>query len=276
MILCFAVLGVVLKLAAARGVNVIEMIFYRNLITFPLALVWVQAGPGLASLRTKRPLAHLTRTAVGLIGMLLNFLALLMLPLPEATAIGFTAPLFATVLSALFLREHVGLRRVSALLVGMVGMLLIVQPGNFHLPPLSLAVGVASAVGVAIVTITVRELGTTELPGTTVVWFSLSATVAMGLLMPYFGARHDLIAWSLIACIGLLGCLTQLLQASSLRLAPISVLVPFDYTQLLWAAGLTWLVWSTLPGMATVLGGLLIALSGIYTVMREQYLRNRG
>ena len=122
------------KLASTRGVHVVESLFYRQIGSALCAIGLVAAGPGFASLRTKRVGAHVGRMALGLVAMALNFLAMILLPLAEATAIGFTVPIFSTVLAALLLAEPTGRWRWGAVAAGFVGVLLIVQPGSGEVP----------------------------------------------------------------------------------------------------------------------------------------------
>lgn len=273
MVAIFAVMATLIKLAATRGVGVIEIVFYRNLFSLPVILVSLLAGRGLASVRTRRPGAHLIRAVIGLTSMLLTFQALTMLPLVEATTIGFTAPLFATMLSALLLREAIGGRRWAAVAVGFIGVLVIARPGNFDLPLAGVAVALVGAVTVSAVTITIRQIGATEAAATTVFWFALAGVVATGLAMPFFARPHDAATWLLLVLVGTTGAIAQLLQTYSLRIASVSVLAPFDYSQLVWALALAWLVWGAAPSWSTIVGGLLIAASGLYTALREHRLR---
>jgi drug/metabolite transporter (DMT)-like permease len=263
------------KLAAERGVSTLELIFYRNLFSMPVILLWVACGPGFAIIRTKRPLAHLSRAGIGLISMFLNFQALVMLPLAEATTIGFAAPLFATILSVVLLGEAVGRHRWAAVAVGFIGVVIVMQPGTSSLPPDGLLVAIFSALGVAAVVITIRQIGTTEHPATIVFWFNVASLAVVSIPMPVVAQAHDPEVWGVLAIMGILGGTAQIAMTSSLRHAPVAVLAPFDYLQLLWASAIGWLLWSKSPSLATLAGGILIAASGIYTGYREHRLHRR-
>ena len=112
-----AVMLAAIKLAGQRGVHIMESLFYRQFLSLPLILGWLWMGPGLMSVRTGRIGAHGVRTMVGMIGMVLNFLSVTLLPLAEATTIGFTVPIFATILSALVMKEVTGIHRWGAVVV---------------------------------------------------------------------------------------------------------------------------------------------------------------
>lgn len=269
---CFSLMAALVKLASDRGVMPLEILFYRNALALPVVLGVVLFGPGIASVATTRPMAHLSRSVIGMVSMFLTFQALAMLPLAEATTIGFTAPLFATLLSAVLLGERVHRHRGAAIAVGFAGVLIVMQPGGHHVPAAGAAVALLAAFAVGIVTITVRQIGMTEPATTTVFWFTVGGTVATSLLLPFVAQAHDGATWGILLGMGLLGGAAQILMTASLRNAPIALLAPFDYLQLAWSILLGWLLWSTAPGRATFVGAALIVASGLYTVYRERRL----
>ena len=268
------VMFAIVKLLDARGVSLLESLFYRQALALPLVLGWIAAGPGFASVRTKRPAAHLIRTVLGMAGMALNFLTFMLLPLAEATVLLFTVPIFATVLSATVLKERVGVHRWLAVLLGFLGVLLVVQPGGGSVLPLNgVLVGLCAAVVVSGVSITLRQIGRTEGAATTVFWFTIVSAVPLGIAMLFVGEAHDARTFGMLLGLGLAGGLAQLALTASLRLAPVSVVLPMDYSNLLWSALIGWLVFSTLPSRSLWLGAPLIIASGLYIVYREHRLR---
>jgi drug/metabolite transporter (DMT)-like permease len=268
----FAFMAAMIKLGHEAGVSLPEMVFYRFAFGLPPLLAWIALTRNYGVWRTKRPLAHLGRGAIGLGTMVLAFAALAFLPLAEATTIGFVAPLFSVMLSALILGERVGRYRWSAVAVGFVGVLIVMQPSGSNLPPLGLGLALLSALGVAGVTITIRQIGRTESTPTTVLWFTIFSMVLSGMLLPFYGAAHDGLTWAILIALGLFGGLGQLFLTSSLRFAPVPVVVPFDYAQLLWAVFLGWLLWDTHPAATTWIGAAVIVASGLYTLYREHKL----
>lgn len=263
----------IVKLAAARGVTLFESLFYRQALALPLVIGVVAAGPGLRSVKTQRPWAHVWRTVLGMTGMALNFLTYLLLPLAEATVLLFTVPIFATILSALVLKEPVGRHRWSAVTLGFIGVLIVVRPGGGGLAAQGVAIGLAAAVVVSGVSITLRQIGRTESASTTVFWFTVLSAVPFGLAMPFLGKVHDPETFGLLLALGLFGGLAQLALTASLRLAPVSVVLPMDYSSLIWSALIGWLVFSTVPSAHLWLGAPLIIASGLYIVYREHKLR---
>jgi len=265
-------MGALLKLASMEGLNAPELVFYRSLFSLPVVLFWVLKRESLESLKPNRPLAHVWRSCLGLLSMGLTFQALILLPLADATAINFTAPIFATILSFLILREDVGLHRWGAVVLGFVGVLIVARPGGSSLPILGIAIALIGAVGQAGVTTTLRHLQRSENVAAIVFWFAIAGIVVGGLLMPFFGRLHGLTALALVVAGGLAGGVGQLLMTSSLR-APVSVVSPFDYLQIVAATIYGWLLFSDVPSLHTILGAALIAGSGIYTALREHRRR---
>ncbi len=261
------------KWAATRGVHVVESLFYRQIGSAICASAWVAMGPGFASLLTKRVWAHVTRMGVGLTAMYLNFLAMTLLPLAEATAIGFTVPIFSVVLAALVLSEPTGRWRWGAVLVGFLGVIVVVQPGDGHVPMMGGAVALFAALLTAAVTIVIRRLGATEAAATTVFWFAVSSLVPLALLMPWFGTAHDGATWAIIAGLSLAGGLAQLTLTGALRLAPVALVMPMDYTSLVWATILGILLFGQLPSHWTWIGAPVIIASGLVILWREHRLR---
>ncbi len=268
----FAFMAAAIKLGHETGIHLVELAFYRFVFGLPPLIVWMALTGNFGAWRTQRPILHISRGFLGLGTMVVAFSALAYLPLAEATTIGFVAPLFSVLLSALILGEQVGRYRWTAVAIGFLGVLIVMQPGGGALSPFGLTLALLAALGVASVTITIRAMGRTESAPTTVLWFTGFAIVAIGAFMPFFARAHDAREWAILGAIGLAGGVGQLFLTSSLRAAPVSVVVPFDYTQLLWAVLLGWLLWDTRPPAATWIGAAIIIASGLYTLYREHRL----
>jgi drug/metabolite transporter (DMT)-like permease len=272
-VLALAVMFAAAKLAEARSANLGEIVFWRQAIAAPLVLGWVLANGGVGTLRTTRPVAHVRRMMIGLTGMIFNFWAVLLLPLAEATTFGFTVPIFATILSAIVLKEVTGAHRWGAVIVGFVGVLIVLQPGGHHVPLAGALVALTGAVMTATVTILIRDLGRTEPAPTIVFWFTVTSLVPLGIAFPFFAQGHDTATWALLIVMGIAGGIGQLALTGALKLAPVSVVVPMDYTSLIWATAFGWLLFDALPAPLTWLGAPIIVASGLYIVWREHRLR---
>jgi drug/metabolite transporter (DMT)-like permease len=274
--LLLAIMFALVKLASTRGVNLVETLFYRQCGSALCAIGLVAAGPGFRSLHSKRVGAHVGRMALGMAAMALNFAAMIMLPLAEATVIGFSVPIFSTILAAFVLGEPTGKWRWGAVAAGFVGVLLIVQPGTGEVPLFAASVALVAALLTASVTIVIRRLGATERASTTVFWFAASSLVPFGLLMLWFAQAHDPLTWAILGGLALAGGLAQLTLTGSLRLAPVALVMPMDYTSLLWAVLLGAWIFAELPTPWIWVGAPIIIASGLVIVWRERRLARQA
>jgi drug/metabolite transporter (DMT)-like permease len=270
----FSTMGAMLKLASTQGLNAPELVFYRSLFSLPVVLLWVLKRENLAVLRPNNPLAHVWRSALGLTSMGLTFQALILLPLAEATAINFTAPIFATILSFFILREDVGTHRWAAVAVGFVGVLIVARPGGSAIPAIGVTIALIAAVSQAGVTTTLRQIQRSENISAIVFWFAVAGIMVGGLLIPFFGRWHGAEALAFVMIGGIAGGSGQLFMTASLR-APISAVAPFDYLQIVGATIYGWLLFSDVPTMNMIAGAGLIAASGLYIAWREHRRRVR-
>jgi drug/metabolite transporter (DMT)-like permease len=272
MVLLAAMMALI-KIADARQVHIVETLFYRQLAAVPLSFAWITLTLGPRGIATARFPAHARRTVLGLIGMVFNFSAVIMLPLAEATAIGFSMPIFATLLAALLLREQVGIHRWSAVLVGFVGVIVIARPDAAHLAQPGFIIAILGAIMTALVSIALRDLGRSEPAPVVVFWFSALSLLPLALLMLWFGRWHDPLTWAVLAGMGLSGGLAQLCLTASLRYGPVSMVLAMDYSQIVWATLVGWLLFSTWPEPTSWIGAILIVASGLYIGWREHVRR---
>jgi drug/metabolite transporter (DMT)-like permease len=274
--LSLAVMFAGVKWVGQRGAGVAETLFYRQIGSVVCAGTWVALGGGFGSLRTQRFGAHAVRMAIGVVAMLFNFLMVMLLPLAEATAIGFSVPIFATLLAAVVLREPTGHWRWGAIIVGFVGVLIIVQPGSGHIGAYGGLVAIGAALSTACATIAIRHLGATEAVATTVFWFGATSLVPLGLAMPFVAHAHDAATFGAIAALSLAGGIAQLALTGALRLAPVSLVMPMDYSALLWASLLGILLFDQAPSQWTWLGAPIVIAAGLVILWREHRLRIAG
>lgn len=266
-----ATMGALIKVAEAHGANVAEALFFRQTgAAITVALV-VAAGPGIASVRTSRLGAHVRRAAVGLTSMACMFSALMILPLAEATTLQFTVPVFATILGALLLGEPTGWHRWGAVIAGFAGVLIVAQPGSGHFPFWGTALGLIAAALAAAVSILLRQIGRTESATTTVFWFSTLSVPVLAIPYALTARAHDVTTWAVLVAIGVIGGAGQIAMTAALRLGPVSVVVPMDYSSLIWATLYGWLLFGALPASATWIGAPVIIASGLYIVWREHF-----
>ena len=271
-VLAFATMGALIKLAELRGAKLGELLFFRQAMALPVVFAAVLAGPGVASLRTNRMGAHVVRTIVGLSSMSCMFLTLILLPLAESTTLQFTVPIFATLLGAIVLREPTGWHRWGAVIVGFLGVLIVTQPGSGHIPPIGAVTGLTAALLSATVSILLRHIRSSERPTTIVFYFSVLSLVPLTPVFVHVAGSHDAATWFLLVAIGLVGGVGQIAMTSSLSLAPVAVVVPMDYSGLVWATLYGWLLFGALPTPMTWVGAPIIVASGLYIVWREHRL----
>lgn len=272
-IAALATMAALIKLAADRGVHIVEIIFWRQAISIPILVAgaMMMLG-GISVFVTHRPKAHLMRSAYGLVGMVLNFAGVILLPLAEATTFSFTAPIWAVVLSIFLLGEKVGIWRWSAVLAGFVGILIIAQPGGEPLPVEGAAAALGGAFMVALISLQIRDLSRTEKPITIVFWFATLSTICVAPLLPFTMQAHDLGTYLLLLGIGFFGTVGQLLITAALRFGEVSKVIVMDYSALIWATLYGWLFFAVLPPAATWIGAPIIVLSGVIIAWRERVL----
>ncbi|ATW04194.1 DMT family transporter [Sphingorhabdus sp. YGSMI21] len=268
--LSLAVMFAFVKLAGEQGVHVTESLFYRQLIAMPLiCFLIMRSREGWPSIVSNKHKLHILRSALGIFAMGLNFWAMTLLPLADATTISFTVPIFATLFAAMFLREKVGIRRWSAILIGFVGVLIVVQPGGSLIPAFGAAVALGGALVTAAVTMVIRMLGRTETSVVTIFWFSVYTLPALTVCAFIYGGGHDAKTWGYLLGIGIFGALGQLCITQSLRYAPVSTIVPMDYSALIWASFFGIVIFDQYPGLSIWLGAPVIIGSGLFIAWRE-------
>jgi drug/metabolite transporter (DMT)-like permease len=266
----FSVAGACVK-ALGGGIPLAQVVLCRNLFAIPvlLPLLW-QAG-GLAALRTRNPGLHAVRLAGGLMGMIGAFYGYAVLPLATVTALGFTMPLFLTLLSIPLLGERVGPRRGGAVLVGFGGVLLMTLPGGAaggH--PLGLAAVLLGALGWAVAMITIRRMGDAGESNTTIVlWFAIGATLVSAAASLPVWVWPTPGQWVLLAGIGMVSAIAQVMMTEGYRRGEATLLAPFEYSAILWTTLMGALLWAELPDGWDVAGMAVLVVSGLYIWRRE-------
>lgn len=267
-VVCLCVNDAIAKTLTA-GYSPLQILFLRNLIALPIAAAIAMAMGGRAALKSHRPGAHLLRGLFWLCAATLFFTGLSYLDLAEATTLIFIAPVFVTALSALVLKERVGWRRWSAVLLGFAGVLVVVRPGLSAFQPASLF-PLATAFFYAVLMVSARWVDARESVWTLMLYLVGAGALWSALAAPFVWIplrSEDLWLFAAIAVFGTAG-LTLITQA--FRFAPAAVVAPFDYTALLWATLLGWLIWDEIPDLATYLGAVIIIASGIVIILRER------
>jgi len=248
-----------------------EIAFFRNLFGL-LAVLPLLVRAGRAGLRTRQPGLQLVRGGLAIVAMLSWFYALAIVPLAEATALSFTSALFGSLGAVLFLGERMGVRRWGAVAAGFAGALLILRPGLAAVSPGSLVV-LLSALAWGSALVVVKRLARTDTTVTIVVYMSIMTTLLAALPAAFVWRTPSLIELGWLGLMGVLATIGTLATTQALRLADATAVMPLDFTRLVWASVLGYLLFSEVPDGWTWAGGVLIAASATYIAVRESRRR---
>ncbi len=274
-----AMLGVMfalVKLAGNHGVHVAESLFWRQLAGLPVVITWLWWTGNLGSIKTKRPSAHALRSLLGLTSMTLNFSAMLLLPMAEATTLGFATPIFATLLAALLLKEATGLYRWGAILLGFFGVLIAISPNSNMMYGTGVLVALSGALLTACVAIQLRLMSRHESTGAIVFWFSLCSLAPLGIAMLFFSDNHDTRTWMIVGGLAAAGAIAQIMLTAAMRHASVAAILTMDYTGLMWSILFGFLLFGDIPGSSIWFGAPIIIVAGMVIAWREQYLARKN
>ena len=248
----------------------VEMVFYRGVVALGLLVPYMLATRPLTVFTSRRMGAHLYRAAVGNIGVGLVFWAYSLLPMADATALLFAAPLFVTALSPLLLGEHVGRARWMAVVVGFGGIVLVARPSlNLLADPASM-IGLGAALCVALVDMALRNLGRTEDPLTTVFYFILGGVLLTAPYTLLYGSLPVGSTVSWVAGIGIFTAVQQLAKTAAYRHAEASFLAPYTYTAIVWASLFGWLLWQEPLTLPVIAGSAVVIASNLFIIRRTR------
>lgn len=262
---------------AADRVPAGQAVFFRSFMAIPVILFWFGAkGQIVDALRTSNWKGHALRGIVGTTAMGLGFSGLKFLPLPEVTALRFATPILIVIFAALMLGERVRLIRLSAVLVGLAGVMIIVAPrlsadGNSR-ELIGAAIVLASATCAAFAQIFVKRMTGTEHVAAIVFYFSVTASTLALVTTPFGWVWPIGWEWVFLIGAGLIGAAGQLCLTASYTHAEAGVLAPFTYISMLWAILIGWLVFAEIPTLPMLGGSALIVSAGVAIVLRERQL----
>ena len=270
---CYAILHGSVRYVSSE-LHPFEITFFRNLFGLIVLAPWFVVH-GLKPLRTRRIGLHLLRASSNVIAMLMFFMALSMTPLAQVQALGFTAPLFTTVLAIFILGERVRLRRWTALIAGFIGALIIVRPGFQPIDTGSLLT-VASAAIWAFTLITIKLLSRTDSAVTITAYMVLLMSPLSLLPALYYWTWPSPEMWLWLVVCGVSGTIAQLLMAQSFRVADATVVLPFDFTKIVWGALIGYLAFGEVVDIWTWIGAGVIFSGVTYITYRERNLAALG
>jgi drug/metabolite transporter (DMT)-like permease len=265
----FASMWVMIRYAA-QSLHSFEIVFFRNFLGLIFLLPMILRSPGL--IRRDRMKTHLGRATSGFIATIGTFYAVANAPLATTLAINYTAPLFGTLGAVLVLGERIRARRIAALAVGFVGMLLVLRPGEVPMTP-GIAAGIISAVATGYSIVAMRSLVGVDDSRAVAAWTFILTTIPSLFVALFVWQAPPPSVWPLLAGIGAAAAVGQLTLSKAFSLSEASAVLPLDFVRfgLITAAGI-FLFGETYDAL-TLAGGALILGSTIYLAWREAQLR---
>ena len=248
------------------------LVFFRSFVALLPSFILVYRAGGLSVMRTNRMAGQFGRAVIWGGSNVASFIGYHLLPLADAIALTFAAPLFLTALSYPIIKERVSRERWIAVSVGFLGVLVMARPSGAEN-----ALGVAGAVGCAVCnaigTLTVRDLCRTEHSASIVTWTAIFMTLMALPPLPFFWKTPTLPDLALFCSIGLIGGVSQYWTTLALSYAPAAAVSPFNYTALIWGSISGLVVWGDWPTPPIIIGAAIVTLTGIYLLRAENRQR---
>jgi drug/metabolite transporter (DMT)-like permease len=251
---------------------VVEIAWIRFLCFAVIAVGMVLFTMGRNGLKASRPGLQVLRGVSIVVSSVFFIASLSFIPVAEATATAFIAPIFVTALSIPFLGEVVGRRRWTAAFVGLIGVLIVVRPGTAAFHPGALLT-ILSALCWACTLVVTRKMSGRDHATTTLVWSALVGFGLLSLAIPFYWVPPGPFELLIGILIGVVATAGQWLVILGFRFADASVLAPFSYAQLIWVTGLGYVIFGAIPDQWTFVGAAIIIASGLYTANRERIRR---
>jgi len=265
--------------AASADVPPGQAVFFRSFFALPIILGWLAIRHELHNgWKTKNPLGHFWRGLVGTSAMGLGFTGLGLLPLPEVTAIGYAAPLLVVVFAAMFLNEDVRAFRLSAVALGVVGVLIVLSPrlsvgaSLNSSETLGAIVVLMGAVLAALAQVFVRKLVATESTAAIVFWFTITSSIMALFTLPWGWVVPSWQIALMLVMAGFLGGIGQIFLTSSYRYAEASLVAPFDYTSMMLALLIGYFIFDEVPTGTMLIGAGIVIFAGVLIIWRERKL----
>ena len=272
-VVCFSIMDICVKWLDYYPVG--QVLFLRFFIGFIPIFFIIPREKLFSFYKTSRPGLHAFRAITGAAAIIALFIGLRELPLADVVSLTFGGPIFVTVASIFFLSEKVGIKRWSAVFLGFIGMLLIVQPAfidlNFYyITP------IVFCIFFACVAISVRSLSKTE-PNYRIAFYFTVLCSVLGLATIFKGdwVLPTKIDFTIFFIMGLCGSVANLLLTRSYRLAEASLVTPIKYLSLVFAIVFGFLIWSEIPKILTLFGALLVVTSSLIIFTRENKLKKQ-
>ena len=255
----------------SNDLNTFIICFYRCIIGLILILPFV-AKNKFQALKSKNIKLQFSRSMINIISMICWFSALGMMQLEKATALGFTTPLFTTVLAVIFLGEIIRIHRTAALALGFVGILVIIRPGYIPFEYSTLLMLIAS-LSFSFVLIFVKRLSSIDTNLTIIFYHLLFMTPVFFIISLFFWEPITLNQLLIFIIMGILGLLSNWCMTQSLKMSDTTFVMPLQFTKLIWVSLIGFFIFSEMPDFWTWIGGAIIFVSVIYITYRESFIK---
>ena len=262
----FSFMGIFIR-KSCESIHIFEVIFFRNLLAC-IIIIPLMYSAGLTAFKMYRPGLLIWRAIFVSLGMFAGFSALTLIPLAQATAISFTTPIFVTILAIFLFGEIIKFRRIAAILVGFIGMLIIVQPGVESIS-LGVILAFVGAFFHSINLLIVKKLTAFERPNTIIVWMVIMLVPISFVPAIFVWEWPNALTWFYLWCLAICGTIGHSFFTRAYSLAQITSLQPFQFIKLPMIAFLAWIIFSEVPEYWTWLGGAIIFSSTVYITNRE-------
>jgi len=263
----FALVGAMAKVAVTEY-HVLQILFFRQIVVFLSALPSISKSFP-QSLKTKHPGIHAVRLIGAFVALSTSIWAVSVLPLTTAITLAFAQVFFVAILAMWFLKEHVGLYRIGAVIVGFIGVVVVMRPGVGGFINLNALIPLVGAVGAAFAVISVRRLSQTESTATLLVYQAIFVGMLAGVPLFWLWVTPDFFGFMFLLSMGVLATIGQWVGVKALRLGEASVIGNIQYTQLIYAAVLGYALFGEIPDAYTVIGATIIISSALFMINRE-------
>ena len=256
----------------SKEVHIFEIAFFRcALVIFVLAPVIIQQGKTI--FKTRQPKMQFLRIITNSVAMLCFFYGISTTPLAQLTTLGFTVPIFATILAVIFMKEKIRLRRTTALIIGFIGTIVVMRPDiSIELGALLI---IFSSFLWSICLIFIKKLTQTDSAVTISLYFGIGMVPATFILAFPVMEAIDIRQFTILVFIAITGTLAQTIMNTALKKGELALLLPFDFLRLIWSVLIGYVLFAEEPTFTLWIGGFLIIGSTSYIAWREARLKNR-
>ncbi len=243
-----------------------QILFMRNILALPFALVLALKMQGASALRSRRPVIHLVRGVLWIVATYLFFTSITYVGLAKSTALLMVSPLLIVAVAAVFLKEHADWKRWATVICGMTGALVIVRPGFAAFDPVAV-LPILAALVAAFLMLSARWVDESESFWTLMLYLTGASAIVSAMIVPFFWVPILIGDVPLFFGVAVFGTAGMVLMTQAFRMAPAVLVAPLDYTALLWATLFGWLFWNEIPDFLTYVGASVIILSGVYSIV---------